>query len=338
MALRATRLQRPLDGVAVRLETPEGRVVARGVTGKDGAFALRSVAPGVYSLVGERAGFATATAIVTVDAKGAAADLTLASNRSAQPAGDGAASRRRAQRDRTPHRRHHLHADRPGDRRSARRRRHSTQSNAVAGAGRQPGFVRPNPSAQRPRQCSISHRRRDPARGHRFFRPEPDLALRVVARPHHRLAAGAVRALHHGDRRHPDQERRVRAGRLGRPIRRQSRLVRAERRVRRLGGKFQLLRRRRLHAERYRNRKSDRFLSSDPRFHPAASRLRLSRGHYRSERARSASSSAAIRARSRFPTIPARRRCSQYGAKPASIRRSSTRPSRRATTTPPSLI
>jgi outer membrane receptor protein involved in Fe transport len=72
-------LQRPLDGVAVRLETSEGKTVARGVTGKDGRFALHGVAPGVYSVIGEKSGFATATAIVTVTAKGATGDLTLAS-------------------------------------------------------------------------------------------------------------------------------------------------------------------------------------------------------------------------------------------------------------------
>lgn len=72
-------LQRPLAGVAVRLETPEGKVVARGVTGKDGRFMLHGVAPGVYSVIGEKSNFATATAIVTVTAKGATGDLTLAS-------------------------------------------------------------------------------------------------------------------------------------------------------------------------------------------------------------------------------------------------------------------
>jgi hypothetical protein len=72
-------LQRPLDGVAVRLETPAGKVVAGGVTGKDGRFAVHGVAPGVYSVIGEKSNFATATAIVTVTATGATADLTLAS-------------------------------------------------------------------------------------------------------------------------------------------------------------------------------------------------------------------------------------------------------------------
>jgi len=72
-------LQRPLAGVALRLETPDGKIVARGSTGKNGRFSLRGVAPGLYSLVGEKADFETATALVTVTARGAASDLTLAS-------------------------------------------------------------------------------------------------------------------------------------------------------------------------------------------------------------------------------------------------------------------
>ncbi len=71
-------LQRPLDGVTVRLEAPDGKVVARGTTQMDGAFALPGVAPGLYSLIGEKNGFETATAIVTVSGQGATGDLTLA--------------------------------------------------------------------------------------------------------------------------------------------------------------------------------------------------------------------------------------------------------------------
>ncbi|WP_158922882.1 TonB-dependent receptor [Acidisphaera sp. S103] len=73
-------LQRPLDSVQIRLETPDGKVIARGTTQKNGKYTLPTVAPGVYSLIGEKTGFATATAVVTVGAKGVASDLTLASN------------------------------------------------------------------------------------------------------------------------------------------------------------------------------------------------------------------------------------------------------------------
>jgi outer membrane receptor protein involved in Fe transport len=73
-------LPHPLDGVQIRLVTRDGRVTAKGVTQKDGKFTLRGVAPGVYSLVGERTGFTSATAPVTVGANAVASDLTLASN------------------------------------------------------------------------------------------------------------------------------------------------------------------------------------------------------------------------------------------------------------------
>lgn len=73
-------LQRPLDGVQIRLETPDGKVIAHSVTQRDGKFTLPGVAPGVYSLIGERTGFTTATAVVTVAANAVASDLTLASN------------------------------------------------------------------------------------------------------------------------------------------------------------------------------------------------------------------------------------------------------------------
>lgn len=72
-------LQRPLDGVGVRLETADGKIVASAVTRADGHFVLGGVAPGVYSLVGKKKGFAAAVAIVTVTGNGADADLTLAS-------------------------------------------------------------------------------------------------------------------------------------------------------------------------------------------------------------------------------------------------------------------
>ncbi len=73
-------LQRPLEGVQIRMETPEGKVVAHAATQKDGKFMLHGIAPGVYSLIGEKAGFNKATAIVTVATTAVSSDLTLASN------------------------------------------------------------------------------------------------------------------------------------------------------------------------------------------------------------------------------------------------------------------
>jgi len=73
-------LQRPLGGVQLRLEAPDGRVVGNAISGSDGAYRFTGVAPGVYSVVAEEQGFQTATAVVSLEAgAGASADLTLAS-------------------------------------------------------------------------------------------------------------------------------------------------------------------------------------------------------------------------------------------------------------------
>lgn len=72
-------LERPLAGAAVRLEAPDGRVVARATAGPDGRFRIEGVAAGVYSVIAEKDGFETATAVVTLNAaSGAGIDLTLA--------------------------------------------------------------------------------------------------------------------------------------------------------------------------------------------------------------------------------------------------------------------
>src|SRR5581483_1505588 len=69
-------LDRPLAGVALRLETPDGRVAGRATSDAGGRFAFTGLAPGLYSLVGEHAGFQTGTALVSVPAgQGAHADL-----------------------------------------------------------------------------------------------------------------------------------------------------------------------------------------------------------------------------------------------------------------------
>jgi outer membrane receptor protein involved in Fe transport len=74
-------LNRPLAGVKLHLEAPDGKVAGRATSDAGGRFAFTGVAPGLYSLVGERADFQTSTALVTVQAAaGARADLVLASN------------------------------------------------------------------------------------------------------------------------------------------------------------------------------------------------------------------------------------------------------------------
>src|SRR5260370_42228358 len=73
-------LQRPLAGVHLRLEAPDGRVAGEAASGPDGAYRFTGIAPGVYSVVAEQEGFETATAVVSVDGgAGASADLTPAS-------------------------------------------------------------------------------------------------------------------------------------------------------------------------------------------------------------------------------------------------------------------
>ncbi len=73
-------LNRPLAGVSLKLEAPDGSVVARATTGPDGGFNLAHVPPGVFSLIGDKDGFETVTAVVNLQAgSGTALNLTLAS-------------------------------------------------------------------------------------------------------------------------------------------------------------------------------------------------------------------------------------------------------------------
>ncbi len=73
-------LGRPLAGVALSLRTAAGQVVGRAQSGADGRFAFADLAAGVYAVVGDKSGFQSGTAIVTVAASAeASATLTLAS-------------------------------------------------------------------------------------------------------------------------------------------------------------------------------------------------------------------------------------------------------------------
>jgi outer membrane receptor protein involved in Fe transport len=64
-------LGRPLPGVRLLLQNGEGKVRAKAESGADGHFVFAGVASGVYAVVGEKTNFKTATAIVTVTARGA---------------------------------------------------------------------------------------------------------------------------------------------------------------------------------------------------------------------------------------------------------------------------
>jgi outer membrane receptor protein involved in Fe transport len=72
-------LGRPISEAQVRLEAPDGRVVARGTTGTNGDYHFTNVPAGLYSVIAEKQGFDTGTAIASLEAtSGATADLTLA--------------------------------------------------------------------------------------------------------------------------------------------------------------------------------------------------------------------------------------------------------------------
>jgi outer membrane receptor protein involved in Fe transport len=74
-------LDRSLAEVHVKLEAADGKTVAETTSGPDGGFKFENVAPGVYSVEGDKTDFENATAIVTVhEGESSSADLVLASH------------------------------------------------------------------------------------------------------------------------------------------------------------------------------------------------------------------------------------------------------------------
>jgi outer membrane receptor protein involved in Fe transport len=74
----------PLPGVQLQLHGPTGGVVGATTSDAKGHYRLTGIAPGNYSLTGDKAGFATATATVVVGPTvGGAADLTLSAQAAA---------------------------------------------------------------------------------------------------------------------------------------------------------------------------------------------------------------------------------------------------------------
>jgi outer membrane receptor protein involved in Fe transport len=73
-------LDRPLGGVELKLEAPDGRTVAATTSAPDGRFEFTHVEPGTYSIAAAKPEFETATAIVTVAGSDTtAAQLVMAS-------------------------------------------------------------------------------------------------------------------------------------------------------------------------------------------------------------------------------------------------------------------
>lgn len=75
-------LGRPVTDVSLSLQTPEGKVISKAASGKDGHFVFPDLAPGVYAIATEKQGFSVGTAIVTVSqGKTARTSITLAANK-----------------------------------------------------------------------------------------------------------------------------------------------------------------------------------------------------------------------------------------------------------------
>src|SRR5262245_15711303 len=66
---------RPVAGAAIRVETPDGRVVARAESDASGHFVTAPVTPGTYTLVARKKGLQVTTAEAVV---GGAAETTIA--------------------------------------------------------------------------------------------------------------------------------------------------------------------------------------------------------------------------------------------------------------------
>ena len=64
-------LGRPMEGVALILQTQDGRIVSPANTDKAGRFEFKNVAPGMYAVVANKIDFKTAALIVTVTSAGA---------------------------------------------------------------------------------------------------------------------------------------------------------------------------------------------------------------------------------------------------------------------------
>lgn len=71
-------LGRPLSGTSLTLKTPDEKIVGTTNSDTDGHFVFSGIVPGNYAIIGEKKGFQSGTAIVTMEAgSSASATLTL---------------------------------------------------------------------------------------------------------------------------------------------------------------------------------------------------------------------------------------------------------------------
>src|SRR6185437_12435287 len=158
---------------------------------------------------------------------------------------------------RHPDRRFHLHVRLAGAAVPAGRRERADEPGDAAGAERGAGLLRPAAHPRRPQRAAVPSQRRDPSRRHQLLRPDPAAAHDRPVQADHREPAGRVRPAQRRNHRSHHQVRRAAARRRGVPVRRQPRLDRAERQLRRQRGQQQLLPHRRLHRQRPRHRVPD---------------------------------------------------------------------------------
>ncbi|MBV8054235.1 MAG: carboxypeptidase regulatory-like domain-containing protein, partial [Deltaproteobacteria bacterium] len=64
-------LGRPVNGAELILQSQDGRIIARARSDRSGRFEFTDIRPGTYAIVANKQGFATATSIETVTARGA---------------------------------------------------------------------------------------------------------------------------------------------------------------------------------------------------------------------------------------------------------------------------
>ena len=234
-------LGRPIKHAALSIQNAAGRVVTHASSNDAGEFSF-SASRGTYAIVATNPGFKTATAIVTVSAKGAAPVVVSMEAEAAVSLKVAATRLDKA--------RNSLSPDTGGSKYTFTQQAiqdlpqgNNTPLNQVIlqAPGVAQDSLRTAPRAWRPRQSSIPDKRGPAPRGHHGFRPGAESALRPIYKPADRRAAGGIRPAHGGSHRYQDQGRLARQPGRRRFLRRAARDHAAELRIRRIEGQLQLL-------------------------------------------------------------------------------------------------